>query len=227
MASTSPAVRPIRLSPLEAVHAALGATWVSEDARWPVSYGDATREAAAVAAGAGLADLGPIDTVVVRGRRTGEAMAAAGIPVGVGTVSVGATSDVRAWALGDDEVILVGPSGGLDALVASFEAHGAAVTDMSSGLAVLRLVGSATPAILERACPVDLSSRALANERIAQVPVVGVRMIVARQNRGDLLGYTLLVPRDLAEYGWEALLDLGRDLGLAPVGGTAAGWGRA
>jgi glycine cleavage system aminomethyltransferase T len=69
---------------------------------------------------------------------------------------------------------------------------------------------------------VDLSPRALPNERIAQAPLVGVRMVVARQNQGDLTGYTLLVARDLAEYAWDALLDLGRDLGLAPIGGSAA-----
>jgi hypothetical protein len=51
-------------------------------------------------------------------------------------------------------------------------------------------------------------------------------MVVARQDQGDILAYTLLVARDLAEYAWEALVDIGRDLGLVPVGGTAAGWVR-
>jgi heterotetrameric sarcosine oxidase gamma subunit len=222
MASTT-LIRPIRRSPLEAVHAALGASWVAETARWPASYGDLAAETAAVVAGAGLSDLGPIDKVVVRGQRTVAAMTAAGVAVFTGTVVPLPAGDVGAWCLGDDEVIVLGRAGILDPLVSTLEAAGAAVTDVGSGFAVLRLLGPASPAILEQACPVDLAPRALENERIVQAPVVGVRMVVARQDQGDILAYTLLVARDLAEHAWEALVDLGRDLGLVPVGGTAAG----
>ena len=67
-------------------------------------------------------------------------------------------------------------------LAGRLRAGGAAVTDVGSGLSVLRLVGPASPAILERACPVDLSTRSVGDQRIVQAPVVGVRMVVARQD---------------------------------------------
>jgi heterotetrameric sarcosine oxidase gamma subunit len=227
IAPTSDGRQPVARSPLETVHATLGATWVRDDLHWPVAYGDTGAEATAVATGAGLAELGPIDKVVVRGRRTGEAMVSTGIPIVVGAVGAAATGGIRAWCLGDDEVILLGPTSSLDPHVARIRAGGAAVTEVSSGFSVLRLVGPASPAILERTCPVDLSPSALANDRIVQAPVAGVRMIVARDDHGDLPGWTLLVARDLAEYAWGALRGLGRDLRLVPVGSAAVSGDRA
>jgi glycine cleavage system aminomethyltransferase T len=38
-----------------------------------------------------------------------------------------------------------------------------------------------------------------------------------------IVGFTLFVARDDAEYLWEALLLLGRPHGLAPVGGATPG----
>jgi heterotetrameric sarcosine oxidase gamma subunit len=220
-------IRPIRRSPLESVHVALGARWVDENARWPASYGDIEAESKGVATAAGIADLGPIDKAVLRGVRTSQALAAEGIAPAVGEVITGA-GGIQAWCPGDDEVILLIPASTtadqgaeMGELERRLRASGAAVTDVSSGLSVLRLVGPATAAIMERACPVDLSPRSVANQRIVAAPVVGVRIIVARQDVVEAPGYTLLVARDLAGYAWGALLDLGRDLGLVPVGASA------
>jgi aminomethyltransferase len=136
---------------------------------------------------------------------------------------------VQAWRLGDDEVLLLAPAStrpdkaaGMGQLAGRLRAGGAAVTDLGSGLGVLRLIGPATPRGLERACPVDLSTRAVPDRRIVQAPVAGVRVILARQDHPDALGYTLLAPRDLVEYLWDALLELGSDIGLVPVGGDVA-----
>jgi heterotetrameric sarcosine oxidase gamma subunit len=210
-------IRPIRRSPLESVHAALGARWLEESARWPTSYGDPEAEAADTASAAGIADLGPFDKLVVRGPRSRAALEAAGISTVVGMVTSG--EGAQAWCLADDEVVLLMPPP-IDDLRGRLRGAGAAVTDLGSGLSVLRLVGPASVAILERACPVDLSPRAVPDEGIVQAPVAGVRMMVARQDHLDAPGYTLLVARDLAEYSWGALFDLGRDFGLMPVGGT-------
>jgi heterotetrameric sarcosine oxidase gamma subunit len=212
-----PVAPPVRRSPLESVLAALGARWVDDVAHWPASYGDLGAEAAAVARGAGIADLGPIDKFVVRGPRTRSALDGAGIAFVAAEVT-SAGDGTQAWCLADDEVIVLAPPPAMSDLVTRLRTGGAAVTDVSSGFSVLRLVGSASPAILERACPVDLSPRAVAEGRIVAAAVVNVRMMVARQDLAGVPGYTVLVARDLAEYAWEALLGIGRPLGLTPVG---------
>jgi aminomethyltransferase len=215
---------PIRRSPLESVHASLGATWVDDAARWPESYGDPGAEARAAADGAGLADLGPVDKIIVQGARTREALVGAGITLRPGSVVTG-EAGMEAWCLADDEVLLLMPASlgpSMYELAIRLRTAGATVVDLGSGLAVLRLVGPVSGAILAEACPVDLSSRALHDGDIVQASVAGVRVITARQDQGDVHGYTLLVGRDHAEYLWGALLGLGAGHGLVPVGGNVA-----
>ena len=224
------ALRPIRRSPLESVHAALGARWIDETARWPASYGDAEAERRSRwPRTAGLADIGPVDKVMVRGAKADTALRAARITPIAGSVTAG-VAGVQAWRLGEDEVLLLAPAStgpdkaaGMSELAGRLRAGGAAVTDLGSGLSVLRLIGPAVgrgswsvPApwtSRREPSPTDASSR-------RPSPVCG--SIVARQDHPDALGYTLLVPRDLAEYLWDALLELGSDLGLVPVGGDVA-----
>ena len=220
--------RPVRRSPLESIHASRGARWVDQSSRWPESYADPRAEAAAAARGAGIADVGPVDKLMIRGSRTNEALLAAGIVPATGSV-VSAVDGTEAWCLADDEVLLLVATSaisdvatGVGARARRLRAVGAGVTDLSSGLGVLRLIGPACPALLERVCAVDLAPSAVPAGRIVQAPVAGVRLVMARQGQPEAPVYTLLVARDLAEYLWGALLDVGSDLGLVPVGGAVA-----
>lgn len=215
----------VRRSPLEHVHAGLGAEWVADDIRWPRGYGDTAAEQAAVAERAGIADVGPIDILVVRGAKTPAALASIGISSMPRTV-VSGDDGTEAWCLGDDEAIVL-LAGSADpaattALAEKLRVTGAAVTDQSSGMSVLRLVGPATPAILAEACAVDLSAAAFAPGDVVQVPLVGIRVSVARADHADAPGATLLVMRDQAEYLWDSLLSLGAAHGIMPVGAIEA-----
>jgi aminomethyltransferase len=124
-------------------------------------------------------------------------------------------------------------------------AHGCAhVTDLTSALCGLRLLGPRAPAILERLCAVDLAKESFAagsdpwNGTVVQGAVGGVHAIIASPSlvsTGEATsqpggatsdatsqrGYDLYVDRDLGAYLWTTLLEAGAPLGLLPVGRAA------
>jgi heterotetrameric sarcosine oxidase gamma subunit len=179
---------PIRRSALEARHAALGASWISDSVRWPAAYGDPDLDRAVVATAAGIAEIGPLDIHVVRGAGAADGQAGSGD---------------EAWVLAPDEVLVFG---GLPKLERALT-----VIDVSSGWTALRISGPATSAILEEACPVDLSEPG-----IVQAPIANVRVTVRVTDASS--ARTLLVARDEAQYLWDALLGIGERHGLRPVG---------
>jgi aminomethyltransferase len=221
---------PIRRSPLEAIHAALGATWRFERMPWPESYGDLAAERRILETGIGLAEPGPFDKLVVRGSGALTAARSLGFTARPGTLIPLQAAGVNVWSLADDEAILVLPGWTTDGspnlagtadLAARLRAAGATVTDISSGLTVLRLIGPQVRDLLEELCAIDLAPMALPDLAIAQLTVASCRVILARRDHGQLPGFTLLVGRDDAEALWDVLVELGRPHGLAPVG-TAA-----
>jgi heterotetrameric sarcosine oxidase gamma subunit len=221
--------RPTRRSPLEHVHAALGAAWLDDTARWPETYGDEAAEIEAVVEAAGIADIGPIDKLVIRGPHTSAALLGVGVSGELRSV-VSGRGKIEAWCLADDEALLLLPGfpsseagTSRTRLAEGIRATGATVTDQSSAFSVFRLVGPASPAILEEACAVDLSPDTLEVGGIAQAAMAGVRVSLARQDHAQAPGYTLLTARDEAEYLWASLLMLGSTFGLVPVGGNVAG----
>ncbi len=221
--------QPVRRSPLEPVHIALGAIWPEDAARWPTTYGDEVAEAAALAETAAIAEIGPIDKLVIRGRQTEAALHTLGVSVATRAVVKG-EGPIQAWCLADDEAMLLVPgshsaaTGSATAeLVERVETIGATVTDLSSGINVLRLAGPAAPSILVEACAVDTSPAALDQGDIVQASMAGVRVSLARQDHSDAPAYTLLVARDQAEYLWESLRMLGAPHGLAAVGSDVVG----
>jgi hypothetical protein len=113
---TSALVAPVvRRSALESAHAALGAAWVDETVRWPTGYGSPAAEAAAAAVGAGLAEIGPLEELLLRGPGARAAVEPlVGQDPAVGRLLA---ADLRgehgeAWTLGPDEVLLVARSAG-------------------------------------------------------------------------------------------------------------------
>jgi heterotetrameric sarcosine oxidase gamma subunit len=182
---------PVRRSALEARHAALGASWISDSVRWPATYGDPDADRAVVVAAAGLAEIGPLDIYLVRGPGAADRRRA---------------GRYETWLLAPDEVLVLGGQ--------PADSDGLVIVDVSSAWTALRVGGPATTAILEEACPVDLSGPG-----IAQAPVANVRVIVRRT--GPRSTCTLLVARDEAEYLWDALLAIGEHHGLRPVGPAA------
>ena len=138
---------------------------------------------------------------------------------------------VNVWTLADDEILLSAmapipggpslPDAPLAAVATRLRAAGAAVTDVSSGWSVLRLIGPNVRSLLEELVAIDLSAGALADRGIAQVTMANCRVILARRDDRSMPGFTLLVARDEAQHLWDVLVDLGAPTGLRPVGAAA------
>ena len=219
-------VRVVRRSALEAAHLSLDARWLSEEIHWPASYGgtEPAAEAAAVAGGAGLGEIGPFDELLIRGPDALPAiarLAAAAAPATAGNlVGVNLRGELwTAWILEHDEILLLSPTGGsmLTTRAEELTSERVSVIEMSGTRTALRLVGPAAPAILAELCPDDTTPGAMAPGFLIQAPLAGVRALVARQDAGHWPGYTILVARDEATYTWDALRAVGAAHHLTPV----------
>ena len=95
------------------------------------------------------------------------------------------------------------------------------VTDLSSALTSLVILGPRSPDLLARLVRLDTDPRAFADRTLASTGAVGVPLQLLRWDRASLLAYELWVGRDVAEYFWEAVTHAGEDLGLKPIGAEA------
>ena len=191
-----------------------------------MSYGDPDGERRAVAEAIGLAEPGLYDKFIVKGRGALAAVRAAGLEGRPGRVTPAPPGGVNVWAIADDEVLLVavvntpgGPSieaAGIGDLAGGIGAAGLAAIDVSSGWTVLRLVGPRVRSLLEELVAEDLSSDAVPDLGIAQVPMAGCRVILSRGDLGETPGFFLLVGRDEAEYLWVYIGHLRRKIEQDP-----------
>jgi heterotetrameric sarcosine oxidase gamma subunit len=228
-AASRAVVAVVRRSALEARHELLGATFASETERWPRQYGDPAAERAAVAAGAGLAELGPYGEVLLRGPGVADLTArltAGAVPdrPAVVRATLGGSAGA-AWCLGPDEVLLIGPAGSWsEELATHLGGADASAIEMTGARTALRLAGPAAPAIMAELCPADTTPSTLEEGQLLQAPLAGPRAFIVRHDGpGRPPGYTFLVARDEAAYVWDATLAIGSGHGLVPVGPAAVG----
>ena len=92
------------------------------------------------------------------------------------------------------------------------------LTDVTSGSAVLSLMGPNARAILSRVCPDDLSNvgfpfATARNISVARCPVLALRVTYVGE-----LGWELHMPVEVAVTVYEALMTAGQDLGLVNAG---------
>jgi hypothetical protein len=198
-----------------------------------MAYGDEAREARVVEDGIALAEPGPYQKLIVRGPSTLVDLRRLGLAGKPGFLEPARTLDgVNAWVTAGDEAYLVrlpgvgadparaatGATESLDEIATRLRSAGPSVVDVSSAYTILRLAGRRLPALMQELCSADTSARAVADFQIVQAPVVGVRMVIARRDHGEIPGWVLLVGRDDAEFVWDAIVDLGGSYGLRPVG---------
>jgi aminomethyltransferase len=220
--------RPVRLTALYHEHVAAGAALVERNG-WllPRSYGNPAAEQTALRETVGLLDISESGKIGLKSDDLDAALGAAfkGIGrVGVGmALPAGDRGTTRVCRLTEGQALLVtAPDalrGTLDALGKVASAHTCThLTDLTSALCGLRLVGPRAPAVLERLSWLDLAPDRFTDGALAQGSVARIHALIVRRDMVGLTGYDLYVDRDLGAYLWNVLLEQGAPLGLKPVG---------
>jgi aminomethyltransferase len=210
-------------------HRALGATFRDDgDWRVPERYGSPADEVSRALAAVGLADASACGKLCVRGAAIDAVLtkAAAIERFAAGAAERVLVDGVRVLALRPvpDELLLLSPPAAAaavrDAIAGAAAGLGCAhLTDVTSALAVVDLLGPRAPELLARLSPLDLGLVPVLG--VVQGEVARVHATVARLDRPAVPTFRLLVAREYGAFAWEALHEAGHDLGLTPVGAAA------
>jgi len=193
----------------------------------PWTYGDPQRERKALREGVGLLDISEQGKIDVKGEGV-EAILQAALP-DVDGLEVGAAAEgdgLTVYRLTNEQALVLTPP---TSWQPSFETlqriagqHQCAhVTDMTSALCGLRLLGPRAPDVMQRISALDLARDRFADGFSTQGAVAKTRALVARRDGPEATGYDLYVDRDLGGYLWDAVLEAGGPLGLRSVGRQA------
>ncbi|MBI3977009.1 MAG: aminomethyl transferase family protein [Chloroflexi bacterium] len=233
---------PYRLTPYYHKEKEAGATFSERMAGWrtAVHYGDPVAEHHAVRTAAGVFDVHTQGELLFQGP---EALLAVqrlyvnnlDVPVGRAVYTQmcnengGIMDDTITYRLEPNVFMAVTNSVNRDRSAASIKKTlaewgiCATVTDVTSGTAYYELQGPNSRAVLQQLTDTDLSNEKLPYMRGTYGKVAGVDAFIARSGFTGELGYELYYPVDWAEYIWDAVMEVGRPLGLRPCGGTALG----
>jgi sarcosine oxidase subunit alpha len=92
------------------------------------------------------------------------------------------------------------------------------LTDVTSTLAGLRLVGPRSCDVLRMVTSADLRDRVVPNETCAQVGLARIPALIVRRDVAGLPSYEVYVARSYGEYAWDVLFEAGREFGITPLG---------
>jgi heterotetrameric sarcosine oxidase gamma subunit len=99
--------------------------------------------------------------------------------------------------------------------VADLEEQLAHATDLTHGLAVLRLQGAQAAELLSKICGLDFHEAIFPSGRVAQTSAAKIKTLIARCDEGDTPTYFLHVDRPSGQYFWEVVRDAGQEFGLS------------
>ncbi|MGW5867011.1 glycine cleavage system aminomethyltransferase GcvT [Streptomyces sp. NPDC055239] len=228
-----------RLTALDAVHRALGAT-MTDFAGWdmPLRYGSERDEHIAVRTKAGLFDLSHMGEITVTGPQAVDFLNFA-LVGNIGSVGVGRArytmicaedggilDDLIVYRLGEADapespeyMVVANASNAqtvLDALTARADGFDAEVRDDRDAYALLAVQGPESPGILKSLTDADLEGL----KYYAGLPgtVAGVPALIARTGYTGEDGFELFVSPGDAEKLWNALMEAGEHVGLVPAG---------
>jgi len=220
-------------SALHEQHLALGATMVEDGGWWrPVRYGAPEEEVQSIRTGVGLLDASPLSKLDVKGQEiaaTVQQVLSLGTPLRVGLAQRIPRSDTTAFAtdglccpLARDHAVLITASGTAQTVERLFEAHVQKscvhVTDLTSALAAIHLMGPASAELLSKVSALELSPRAFDDLMCTEGSVAKVHALALRRDVGGKLGYEIYCDRSLGEYMWDTLNDAGQEFGVIPIG---------
>ncbi|MFD6431903.1 glycine cleavage system aminomethyltransferase GcvT [Streptomyces venezuelae] len=225
-----------RLTALDAVHRALGAT-MTDFAGWdmPLRYASERDEHNAVRTKAGLFDLSHMGEITVSGPEAVDFLNFA-LVGNIGSIGVGRArytmivaedggilDDLIVYRLGEPDapeyMVVANASNAqtvLDALSDRAEAFDVEVRDDREAYALLAVQGPESPGILKSLTDADLDGL----KYYAGLPgtVAGVAALIARTGYTGEDGFELFVSPGDAEKLWGALMEAGTPVGMVPAG---------
>jgi aminomethyltransferase len=223
----------LRLTALDSVHRALGAT-MTDFAGWdmPLRYGSEREEHNAVRTKAGLFDLSHMGEITVSGPQAGEMLDHALVGF-VSALAVnkarytmicaadgGILDDLIVYRTGEDAFMVVANASNaqlvLDELAARVDGFDAVVRDDRDAYALIAVQGPDSPAILGSLTDADLPG--LKYYTCLPATVAGRPALLARTGYTGEDGFELFVAPEHAEALWQALTEAGASYGLIPCG---------
>ncbi|TDP97090.1 glycine cleavage system aminomethyltransferase GcvT [Labedaea rhizosphaerae] len=222
-----------RPSPLQAVHAELGATF-TDFAGWsmPLRYGSELAEHKAVREAVGLFDLSHMGEIAVTGAGAAAALDHAlvgnlsGVKVGRARYTMicaedgGVLDDLVVYRLADEEYLVVANASNAATVLAELTARAgdfdATVTDRSADTALIAVQGPNAVHVVGAVCDADLD--ALKYYASVRTSVDGVDTLLARTGYTGEDGFELYVAADRAEQVWRVVTEAGKEHGLLPAG---------
>ncbi|ARF78630.1 glycine cleavage system aminomethyltransferase GcvT [Kitasatospora aureofaciens] len=223
----------LRLTALDALHRALGAT-MTDFAGWdmPLRYGSEREEHLAVRTKAGLFDLSHMGEITVTGPQAGEMLdhALVGFVSALGVLRArytmicaedgGILDDLIVYRLREDAFLVVANASNaqlvLDELIARAKGFDAVVTDDRDTYALIAVQGPEATAILAKTTDADLPG--LKYYAILPAKVAGREVLLARTGYTGEDGFEIFCHPVDAEPVWQALTAAGEGHGLVPCG---------
>ena len=230
---SQPTSAPLKLTPLNARHRALGARMVPF-AGWdmPVEYAGLSQEHLAVRTRAGVFDVTHMGQVELAGK---EALAAiqwissndasrlkigqahyAGLTTAAGTF----VDDMLVYRFADDHFLLVINASNVDKdyawIVEQTRRFDVAAVNTSARYALIALQGPLARQVMQRLTSVDLA--AIKYYWFAHGEIAGVRGTLSRTGYTGEDGFEVFTPPQQAVQVWDAIFEAGRDEGVVPAG---------
>jgi sarcosine oxidase subunit alpha len=228
---------PIKRTSIHHKHLQLGASMVDLGPwRRPHSYGSPQEESLAVRQRVGIIDVSTLGKLDVSGRDAGRlldkvythhfsSLRVGRIRYGVLCTDSGAIlDDGTVTRMAEDRFFVTTTTGNIELIEEWFKwwragtgmcAH---VTNVTSAFAAINVAGPRARETLGKLTDVDLSPGAFRYMRSAQGAVAGVPAIFLRIGFVGETGWELHFPAEYGEHMWDALMDAGREFGIAPFG---------
>jgi sarcosine oxidase subunit alpha len=97
------------------------------------------------------------------------------------------------------------------------------LTNLTSALAAVHLVGPCSHELLRKLTALDLSPLQFSNLTCVQGSLAKVPALIVRADVGNELAYEVYCGREYGEYLWDTLMDAGQEFGRVPFGLAAYG----
>ncbi|MCZ6539210.1 MAG: hypothetical protein O6922_05235 [Chloroflexi bacterium] len=202
---------PVRLSPLHALHMEAGAVMTSV-AGWQVvqRYGDVEDEARAVMESVGVCDISGRSAVRVKSFHLDDVLGERSPAVG----SIIRDDNSVTARLTAEEALAFGPPSANGSWRADIDPVGTPtryLTDVTSGLTGLKIVGPRVRDVVASLTDIDLRERAMPDGSCVQAGFAEVHGTLLRLDIANSPAYELWVAREFGVYMWAVVLEsLGR-----------------